>query len=137
MSAMKPTKRANTEPLSTAATPIDSSAPTTMTEEMALVSDISGVCSAGVDRPDDVIADEYGQRENRQPEHERIDRPARGGLAGGRELVAIGLGGLGRIARRVCGGSEFFNCGVETVHAALRRPGAGWGEGLFRARRRG
>ena len=48
MSAMKPTKRAKIEPLSTAATPTDSSAPTTMTEEMALVSDISGVCSAGV-----------------------------------------------------------------------------------------
>ncbi len=48
MSAMKPTKRAKTEPLSTAATPTDSKAPTTMTEEMALVSDMSGVCSAGV-----------------------------------------------------------------------------------------
>ena len=48
MRAMKPTKRANTEPLSTAATPTDNKAPTTMTEEMALVSDISGVCSAGV-----------------------------------------------------------------------------------------
>ncbi len=29
-------------------TPTASSAPTTMTEEMALVTDISGVCSAGV-----------------------------------------------------------------------------------------
>ena len=45
---MKPTKRANPEPLSMAATPTDKSAPTTMTEEMALVSDMSGVCSAGV-----------------------------------------------------------------------------------------
>ena len=35
-------------PLSTPATPTDSSAPTTITEEMALVTDISGVCSAGV-----------------------------------------------------------------------------------------
>ena len=48
VSAMKPTMRAKTDPLSTAATPTESSAPTTMTEEMALVSDISGVCSAGV-----------------------------------------------------------------------------------------
>ena len=31
-----------------AATPTASSAPTTITEEIALVTDISGVCSAGV-----------------------------------------------------------------------------------------
>ena len=48
ISAIKPTSRANVDPLSTAATPTESSAPTTMTEEIALVTDISGVCSAGV-----------------------------------------------------------------------------------------
>src|SRR6202020_2446883 len=48
ISATNPTKRANPDPLSTAATPIDSNAPTTMTEEMALVSDMSGVRKAGV-----------------------------------------------------------------------------------------
>jgi hypothetical protein len=51
MSAMKPKARAHSGPSSPeaeASTPTDSSAPTTMTEEMALVTDISGVCSAGV-----------------------------------------------------------------------------------------
>src|SRR6516164_63369 len=47
-SAMKPKLRAQPEPLETFATPPASSAPTTMTDEIALVTDISGVCSAGV-----------------------------------------------------------------------------------------
>jgi hypothetical protein len=34
--------------LATSVTPTASSAPTTMTEEIALVTDINGVCSAGV-----------------------------------------------------------------------------------------
>ena len=51
--------------------------------------------------------------------------------AGGRELVAIGLRGLGCLARGGRGGPQFFNCGVEVVHAALRRSGAGGGEGLL------
>ncbi len=51
ISAMKPKTRAQIEPSSPtaeASTPTDSRAPTTMTEEIALVTDISGVCSAGV-----------------------------------------------------------------------------------------
>src|SRR5882757_11226148 len=48
MSAMKPKPRAQPEPLDIMPTPTASSAPTTMTEEIALVTDISGVCSAGV-----------------------------------------------------------------------------------------
>src|SRR5262249_33885893 len=49
-SATKPSTRAHSGPesLPTSATPTASSAPTTITEEMALVTDISGVCSAGV-----------------------------------------------------------------------------------------
>src|SRR5260370_41693158 len=49
-SATKPSARAQIRPLSsaTSATPTASSAPTTITEEIALVTDISGVCSAGV-----------------------------------------------------------------------------------------
>src|SRR6202040_3050689 len=47
-SATKPKPRAQPLPLETFATPPASSAPTTITEEMALVTDISGVCSAGV-----------------------------------------------------------------------------------------
>ena len=50
ISATKPKARAHIGPesLATSATPTASSAPTTMTEEMALVTDINGVCSAGV-----------------------------------------------------------------------------------------
>src|SRR5262249_10446582 len=50
MRATKPSARAHTGPLSSATTetPTASSAPTTITEEIALVTDISGVCSAGV-----------------------------------------------------------------------------------------
>ncbi len=50
ISATKPKPRAHTVPLSlpTSATPTASSAPTTITEEIALVTLISGVCSAGV-----------------------------------------------------------------------------------------
>src|ERR1700742_3572959 len=48
ISATKPKPRAQTPPLPTIATPTASSAPTTITEEIALVTDISGVCSAGV-----------------------------------------------------------------------------------------
>ena len=51
MSAMKPKMRAAMAPPSlpgVTATPIESSAPTTITDEMALVTDISGVCRAGV-----------------------------------------------------------------------------------------
>ena len=47
-SAMKPKMRAKTVPLSITCTPTASSAPTTITEEMALVTDINGVCRAGV-----------------------------------------------------------------------------------------
>src|SRR3977135_1370504 len=47
-SATKPKPRAQIPPLPTSATPTASSAPTTITEEIALVTDISGVCSAGV-----------------------------------------------------------------------------------------
>ena len=47
---MKPKPRAQPEPTQACrgSTPTASSAPTTITEEMALVTDISGVCSAGV-----------------------------------------------------------------------------------------
>ncbi len=48
ISATNPSPRASQVPVSTSATPTASSAPTTITEEMALVTDISGVCSAGV-----------------------------------------------------------------------------------------
>src|SRR6202051_1445895 len=48
ISATKPKPRAHGPPLPTMATPTASSAPTTITEEIALVTDISGVCSAGV-----------------------------------------------------------------------------------------
>ena len=50
VSATKPNARAQIGPASsaTSATPTASSAPTTMTDEMAFVTDISGVCSAGV-----------------------------------------------------------------------------------------
>jgi hypothetical protein len=49
-SATKPSARAQMRPWSlvTSSTPTASSAPTTITEEIALVTDISGVCSAGV-----------------------------------------------------------------------------------------
>src|ERR1700720_200662 len=49
-SATKPSARAQIGPasLTTSGTPTASSAPTTMTDEIALVTDISGVCSAGV-----------------------------------------------------------------------------------------
>src|SRR5450759_5052626 len=47
-SATKPKPRAQTPPLPPIATPTASSAPTTITEEIALVTDIKGVCSAGV-----------------------------------------------------------------------------------------
>ena len=50
VSATKPSARAHSGPSRrpTSATPTASNAPTTMTEEIALVTDISGVCSAGV-----------------------------------------------------------------------------------------
>src|SRR5262245_36823693 len=48
VSARKPKILANRLPSEASATPAASSAPTTITEEMALVTDISGVCSAGV-----------------------------------------------------------------------------------------
>src|SRR6201987_5241371 len=48
ISATKPKPRAHPDPLDTLATPPASSAPTTITDEIALVTDISGVCSAGV-----------------------------------------------------------------------------------------
>src|SRR5205807_7944535 len=49
-SAMKPSARAQMAPESLASmgTPTASNAPTTMTDEIALVTDISGVCNAGV-----------------------------------------------------------------------------------------
>src|SRR5579864_526403 len=48
ISAMKPKPRAQPLPEEIMPTPTASSAPTTITEEIALVTDISGVCSAGV-----------------------------------------------------------------------------------------
>src|SRR5437660_12681114 len=50
LSAMKPKTRAQIGPASllTSATPTPSNAPTTMTDEIAFVTDISGVCKAGV-----------------------------------------------------------------------------------------
>src|SRR4030081_757940 len=47
-SATKPKPRAQPVPLPASPPPTASSAPTTITEEIALVTDISGVCSAGV-----------------------------------------------------------------------------------------
>src|SRR6185312_15674421 len=47
-SATKPKARAQPLPLETFATPPASSAPTTITDEIAFVTLISGVCSAGV-----------------------------------------------------------------------------------------
>jgi hypothetical protein len=47
-SARKPNTLARMLPEEIAATPTASSAPTTITDEMALVTDISGVCRAGV-----------------------------------------------------------------------------------------
>ncbi len=44
----KPKPRAQPVPSATVSTPTASSAPTTITEEMALVTLIKGVCSAGV-----------------------------------------------------------------------------------------
>ena len=70
--------------------------------------------------PDHVIADEDREGKNREPEHEWIDRSARGGVAGGRELIAIGMSRLGGVTRGVRGSPKFFNCGVEIVHPALR-----------------
>ena len=46
--AKKPKIMATTEPEAMAPAPTASNAPTTMTEEIALVTDIKGVCSAGV-----------------------------------------------------------------------------------------
>ena len=50
ISATKPRTRAQIGPasLATSATPTASSAPTTITDEIAFVTDISGVCNAGV-----------------------------------------------------------------------------------------
>src|SRR3954467_2534926 len=48
INAMKPKPRAQPDPLEIMPTPTASSAPTTITEEIALVTDISGVCSAAV-----------------------------------------------------------------------------------------
>src|SRR6267142_6614071 len=48
ISATKPKPRAQPLPLEIIGTPTASSAPTTITEEIALVTDINGVCSAGV-----------------------------------------------------------------------------------------
>ena len=49
-------------------------APTMITELMALVTLISGVCSAGVTCPDHVVADEDGQHEDRQVRDDGVDR---------------------------------------------------------------
>ncbi len=46
--ARKPNTLASPLPAMIRATPAASSAPTTITEEMALVTDMRGVCSAGV-----------------------------------------------------------------------------------------
>src|SRR5258708_11491430 len=48
VSAMKPKPRAQPLPEETVLTPTASNAPTTITDEIALVTDINGVCSAGV-----------------------------------------------------------------------------------------
>ena len=47
-SARKPKARASPVPETVSGTPTASSAPTTITDEIAFVTDISGVCSAGV-----------------------------------------------------------------------------------------
>src|ERR1700752_1016480 len=46
--ATNPKPRAQPDPLEIATTPTASSAPTTITDDIAFVTDISGVCSAGV-----------------------------------------------------------------------------------------
>ena len=46
--ARKPKTFASALPSATRATPAANSAPTTITDEIALVTDMSGVCSAGV-----------------------------------------------------------------------------------------
>src|ERR1700742_2409874 len=48
ISATKPKPRAHPDPLEIMPTPTASSAPTTITDEIAFVTDISGVCRAGV-----------------------------------------------------------------------------------------
>ena len=51
-------------------------------------------------RPDDVVANEHRHGENREPEHEGINRAARGGVASRSELIAVGLRGLGGLLAR-------------------------------------
>jgi len=70
-------------------------------------------------RPDDVIADEHRQREDRQAKDEGIDRAARGGVAGGGELVGVGLRGARGLFRRVGGRLQFGDGGVKVFHRSL------------------
>ena len=67
--------RAEIAPKSTSREPAARMAPTMITAEMALVTDISGVCSAGRDIPDHVIADEDRQHEHGEIDDGRIDCP--------------------------------------------------------------
>ena len=68
--------------------PVAISAPTMMTEDTALVTLISGECSAGV-TPHHVVADEAGQREDRQAGDEEV------GPAGAASRLRCEIGGFG------------------------------------------
>ncbi len=107
-------------------TPTASSAPTTITEEIAFVTAISGVWQRRRDRPHDVVADEDREHEDREAEHERVDDAAgRGvhrvtdgveGTAARRrmgDLVGIGLRGIRGGASLVGGGP----CGSAAARA--------------------
>ena len=64
-------------PRSTRPAPAARMAPTMITELMALVTLMSGVCSAGVTCPDHVVADEDRQHEDHQIGDDRIDGDVR------------------------------------------------------------
>ena len=88
ISARKPTKRAKPEPLSTPPTPTDKQRADHDHRGNRVGDRHQRRVQRRRHRPDDVIADEHRQRENRQPEHERIDRAAGGGMAGGGDWSA-------------------------------------------------
>ena len=73
-------------------------------------------------RPHHVVADEDRERENREPEHERIDRSARSGVARRSELVAIGLRGLGGLPRGVSAAARSFS--IAASRLSIRFSGA-------------
>ena len=78
-----------------------------ITEEIALVTAISGVCRAGVTRPHHVIADEDRQDEDRQPEDEGVDADGMGRAAEttapAASAACIASNG-GQSAEAACGG---------------------------------